>query len=44
MAEYKGIYYNDKKEMMFFEGGAHLRYKDLVRVLESLGGKVSTTA
>ena len=44
MAEYKGIYYNDKKEMRFFEGGAHFRYKDLVRVLESLGGKVSTTA
>ena len=44
MAEYKGIYYNDKKDVRFFEGGAHFRYKDLVRVLESLGGKIQSTS
>lgn len=44
MAEYKGLYYNDKKDVRFFEGGAHFRYKDLVRALESLGGKITLTS
>lgn len=39
MEEYKGIYFNEKKEQKFYEGGAHFKYRDLVRMLESIGGK-----
>ena len=38
MRDYKGLYYNESKERKFFEGGAHFRYKDLFKVLVSLGG------
>ena len=38
MKDYKGIYYNESKEQKFFEGGAHFRYKDLFKILISLGG------
>lgn len=34
--EFKGIYYNESKEQMYFEGGAHFRYKDLFHILEKL--------
>lgn len=34
--EFKGIYYNDSKEQIFFEGGAHFKYKDLYYLLEKL--------
>ena len=40
MEDYKGIYYNESKEQKFFEGGAHFRYKDLFKILISLGGKI----
>ena len=33
MEEYKGIFYNDNSEKKYYEGGAHFRYKDLVREL-----------
>jgi hypothetical protein len=36
MSDYKGIYYNDKKDPRYFEGGAHFRYRDLFSVLQSL--------
>lgn len=36
MDEYKGLYYKEKKEVRFFEAGAHFRYRDLVRELGSL--------
>ena len=36
MSDYKGIYYNDKKDPHYFEGGAHFRYRDLFSVLQSL--------
>ena len=38
MRDYKGLYYNESKERKFFEGGAHFRYKDLFKLLVSLGG------
>ena len=40
MEEYKGIYYGEKKEQRFFEGGAHFRYKDLYKILIILGGEI----
>ena len=40
MEDYKGIYYNESKEQKFFEGGAHFRYKDLFKILKSLGGLI----
>ena len=40
MDEYKGIYYGEKKEKQFYEGGAHFRYKDLYRILKILGGEI----
>ena len=33
MEEYKGIFYNDNSEKIYYEGGAHFKYKDLVREL-----------
>lgn len=37
MNEYKGIYYNDDaQEQKFYEGGAHFKYSDLCKRLESL--------
>lgn len=33
MEEYKGIFYNDNSEKKYYEGGAHFKYKDLVREL-----------
>lgn len=40
MDEYKGIYYGERKEKQFYEGGAHFRYKDLYRMLKILGGEI----
>ena len=39
MDDYKGLYYKEKKEVRFFEAGAHFRYRDLVRELNSLISK-----
>lgn len=39
MDDYKGLYYREKKEVRFFEAGAHFRYRDLVRELSSLISK-----
>ena len=33
MEEYKGIFYNDNSEKIYYEGGAHFIYKDLLREL-----------
>lgn len=41
MDNYKGIYYNDSKEQRFYEGGAHFRYKDLYKILLTLGGRLN---
>ena len=39
MLNYKGLFYNDQKQKKYFEGGAHFKYKDLVKVLEELKEK-----
>ena len=38
MENYKGVYYNEKKEQKFYEGGAHFKFKDLFNMLKVLGG------
>ena len=38
MENYKGIYYNEEKEPKLYEGGAHFKYKNLFKILLSLGG------
>jgi hypothetical protein len=40
MLNYKGLFYNDQKEKHFYEGGAHFKYIDLVKILEELKEKV----
>ena len=39
MLNYKGLFYNDQKEKLFHEGGAHFKYIDLVKILEELKEK-----
>ena len=39
MLNYKGLFYNDQKQKHFYEGGAHFKYKHLVKVLEELKEK-----
>ena len=39
MLNYKGLFYNDQKQKKYYEGGAHFKYKDLVKVLEELKEK-----
>ena len=36
MEEYKGIYYNDNTEQVFYEGGAHFKYILLFKKLQLL--------
>ena len=36
MHEYKGIYYGENNEQLFYEGGAHFKYIELYRRLEIL--------
>jgi hypothetical protein len=36
MQNYKGIFFNKEKEKKFYEGGAHFKYLDLVKVLNNL--------
>ena len=38
MDNYKGIYYNERKDLKLYEGGAHFKYKALFNILLSLGG------
>ncbi len=33
---FKGIFYNVNEEQKFFEGGAHFKYNDLYKILESI--------
>ena len=40
MENYKGFYYKESKSKKYFEGGAHFRYKDLFKILLSLGGTI----
>ena len=37
MENYKGIYYNERKDLKLYEGGAHFKYKTLFNILLSLG-------
>ena len=39
MQNYKGLFYNDQKQKKYYEGGAHFKYKHLVKVLEELKKK-----
>jgi len=39
MLNYKGLFYNDQKQKHFYEGGAHFKYKHLVKALEELKQK-----
>ena len=39
MQNYKGLFYNDQKEKHYYEGGAHFKYKHLVKILEDLKEK-----
>ena len=39
MDNYKGIFYNEDKQKHYYEGGAHFKYKHLVRALESIKAK-----
>ena len=39
MLNYKGLFYNDQKQKKYYEGGAHFKYKHLVKVLEELKKK-----
>ena len=34
--DYKGLYFNNPKDQQFFEGGAHFKYKSLVKALNKL--------
>ena len=36
MLNYKGIFYKEEKEKKYYEGGAHFKYSDLVRILLAL--------
>ena len=38
MDNYKGIYYNERKDLKLYEGGAHFKYNALFNILLSLGG------
>lgn len=42
MEEYKGIYYNDDSEKQYYEGGAHFKYEELFKALESLAKKANS--
>lgn len=33
---FKGMYYNDQHETKYYEGGAHFKYKELIKKLESI--------
>ena len=39
MINYKGLFYKEDSKKPFYEGGAHFKYKDLVRALEALKAK-----
>ena len=39
MLNYKGLFYNDQKQKKYYEGGAHFKYKHLVKALEELKEK-----
>ena len=39
MNNYKGLFYNEKTKKLYYEGGAHFKYKDLVRELEAIKAK-----
>ena len=43
MINYKGIFYNDKKEKKYYEFGAHFKYKELVFELNKLIKEKETT-
>ena len=36
MLNYKGIFYKEEKEKKYYEGGAHFKYSDLVKILINL--------
>ena len=40
MDNYKGFFYDEKKEQKYYEGGAHFRYKDLFEMLLFIGGEL----
>jgi len=42
MEEYKGIYYNDNAEQIYYEGGAHFKYIELFKILEELAKKANS--
>jgi hypothetical protein len=42
MEEYKGIYYNDNAEQIYYEGGAHFKYSELFQILEELAKKANS--
>ena len=44
MNEYKGIYYNDNTEQVFYEGGAHFRYIELYEKLVVIAQKRNKTS
>ena len=39
MNNYKGLFYNEKTKKLYYEGGAHFKYKDLVKELEAIKAK-----
>ena len=36
MTEYKGLHFNEETTVIFYEGGAHFKYKDLYRALQNV--------
>lgn len=40
MINYKGLFYKEDTKKHYYEGGAHFRYKDLVKALETLKNKI----
>ena len=39
MNNYKGLFYNKDSKKLYYEGGAHFKYKELFRALEALKAK-----